>query len=102
MGDSEAAVFRFAPILRLAVRIGIRRDDLTFKHHRLDVEVIILTNGKEPDVLRAVLPIRLRATPLFAFPRDPVLRNEIFFTDALDCSRTAPVSTDVNRGRGFE
>src|SRR6185503_19127271 len=100
MGHSEPPVFRLTPIFGLAVLIGVRRDDLTFDHHRINVEVIILTNSEKPDVLRTVFPVRLSATPFFAFPRDSVLRNEIFFTDALDCSRTAPVTTDVNRGRG--
>src|ERR1041384_3684492 len=102
MGDSEPPVFCLAPIFRLAIPISVRSDDLTFKHHRIDVEVIIFANSEKPNVLRAVLPIRLRATSFLALPCDSVLRNEIFFTDALNCSGAAPVATNVNRGRWFK
>src|SRR5262245_7760075 len=98
MSHSEPAVFRLTPIFGLAIPISVRCDNLTFEHHRIDVEVIIFTDCKKPDVLGAVLPIRLRATSFFAFPRDSVLRNEIFFTDALNGSRASPITTDVNRG----
>src|ERR1043165_7176559 len=102
MSCSKSPVFRFAPIFRLAIPVSVRRDDATFNHHRIDVEVIIFTNSKKPDVLRAVLPVRLGPTPFLAFPCDSVLRNEIFFTDALDCCGTAPVATDVTRRCGLE
>src|ERR1044071_5321909 len=102
MSHPEPAIFRFTPIFRLAVSIGIRRDDLTFEHHCINVEVKILTNSEKPDVLRTIFPVRLSTTPFLAFPGYPVLRNEIFFTDALNRCRTAPVATDVNRGRGLE
>src|SRR5215217_9207036 len=98
MRDSEPAIFSLAPIFRLAIQISVRRDDLTFEHHRIDVEVIILSNCKKPDIFGAVFPVRLRATSFLTFPGDPVLRSEIFFTDALDRSRTPPVATDVNGG----
>src|SRR6185503_12803423 len=57
MCQPEPPIFALRPIFRRAVRIRVRRDHLPFKHHCLDVEVIIFTNSEKPDVFRAVLPV---------------------------------------------
>src|SRR6185503_10757230 len=99
MCQPETPVFTVRPIFRSAVLISVRRNHLPFKHHCLDVKVIVLTNGEKPNVFRAVLPIRLGPAPLFALPGDSVLRDEVFFTDAMNRCGAAPVTADVNRSR---
>src|SRR5215813_14873052 len=97
MCDSKPSVFRLRPVLGFAVLMRVRRDYLALEHHCLDVEVIVLANSEEPDVFRSVLPVRLRAATLFAFPRDSILRQKILFPHAMNRGRTPPVAADVNR-----
>lgn len=102
MRHAEAPVFRLRPVFRLAIAVRIRRDHLALEHHRLDIEVIVIADCEKPDVFRAVLPVGLRAASLLTLPRDPVLRNEIFFTNTLYRRRAAPIAADINRRRGLE
>src|ERR1044072_3660666 len=102
MRDAEPSVVRFRPVFRLAIAVRIRRDDLPFEHHGVYIEVIIITNSEKPDIFRTILPVRLRAATFLALPRDPVLRNEIFFTDTLYRRRAAPVAAYIKRRRGLE
>jgi len=102
MRHAEAPVFRLRPIFRLAIAVRVRRDHLALEHHGVNVEVVIITDREEPDVLRAVLPVRLRAASFLSLPRDPVLRNEIFLTNTLYRRRATPVAADVTGSRGLE
>src|SRR5574338_242103 len=102
MRHSEPSLLCLRPVFGLAIALCVRRDHLSFEHHGVDIEVIIVTNSKKPDVLRTILPVRLCAASFLTFPRDPVLGNEIFLTDALDCRRTPPIAADVNRRGGFQ
>src|ERR1051325_6532481 len=99
MRDSKSSVISLLPVLRLAILIGIRRDDLAPQHHGVDVEVIILTDRKKPNILRSVFPVCLRPAPLFTLPRDPVLRQKIFLPDAMNRRRAAPVAANIDGRR---
>ena len=102
MRHAETPVFCLRPVFRLAIAVRIRRDHLALEHHGVNVEVVIITDREEPDILRAVLPVRLRAASFLSLPRDPVLRNEIFLTNTLYRRRATPVAADVTGSRGLE
>src|SRR5215217_2327824 len=98
MRDAETPVFGLGPILRNSVLISIRSDDLALHLHGLDIEVIVVTNCKEPNIFRTVFPIGVCATPFFTFPGDTVLWDEVFFPSAVYGRRTSPVPAEVDRG----
>src|ERR1051326_2448274 len=96
MCDSKPSIISLIPVLRFAVLMRVRRDYLPFEHHCLDVEVIILANSEKPDIFRTVFPIRLRTPTLFTFPRDPIPREKILLSDAMNRRRASPVTADEN------
>src|SRR5215212_1519343 len=102
MRDAETPVFSLCPILRSSVPISIRSDDPAPDLHCLDIEVIIVTNGKKPNIFRTIFPVRLCTTPFFTFPGDTVPCDEVFFTRAVYGRRTSPVAAEVDRGCWLE
>src|ERR1044072_8716437 len=97
MREPETSRLRLDPVLRRAVGICIRSNDLFLQSHGLDVEVVIVGNSKKPDFFGPLLPVCLRAPPLLAFPRNPVSRNEVLLADAVNGRRRFPVAADINR-----
>src|SRR6185369_6086863 len=102
MCDPETSILRLFPILGRAVPIGVWRNHLPPHLHGLDVEEVVVTYCKKPDIFRTVLPIGLCPTPFLTFPGNSVLRDEILFTNLLDCRGAAPVAANVNRGCWLE
>src|SRR4051794_6960063 len=100
MSDPKPPVFSFRPVLRFAIVVGVGRNHLSLEHHRIHIEVVLVSDSKKPDIFRTILPVRLRATPFLAFPCDPVLGNEIFLANTLNRRRAPPVAAYINRRGG--
>ena len=74
MGQAKITLGCLLPVFGLAVD-AIGRNHPALELHRLDVEVVVVGNGREPYVLARVLPVGLRAPPFLALPRDAVAHD---------------------------
>src|SRR5690349_3862015 len=86
------------PILRFAV-LPIWSEHAAALLYRVEIEGEFVRHGKEPDVFRRILPIRLCPATLFTFPGDPVAKLEILRPDSLYRRTRPPITADVNTRR---
>ena len=96
MRKPEVSILRFFPVLGLTILRSVRGDDAPLELNIVNIETVVIPDCAEPDIFGVVLPVGLRATPFFSFPRDPVADVEILVQHRKNKVGGLPVAADVN------